>query len=180
MERSRRSFPTAARWSFFQAPLRGFVGPKRAALASRALSQPKGWAERRETFGCLRTRYARRLARRLASHNAGRSPLARLPNVVNRCSKDVVKKFKPRHAPATAHRDDVGPPKHAGNLSFRFGVRRHRLGDERPPAVSEHANIGQNLLSLFLGHFALRVRQLIEALLDLRPKLSAADLGVLL
>src|SRR5262249_27824717 len=67
-----------------------------------------------------------------------------------------------------------------GKLSFRFGVRRHRLHDERPPAVSQHANIGQNLLSLFLGHFALRVRQLIEALLDLRPKLSAADFAVVL
>ena len=54
----------------------------------------EGWAERRETFGCsaehpwgvpsarhktrvnaLATRHARRLARRLASHDAGRSPL---------------------------------------------------------------------------------------------------------
>jgi hypothetical protein len=145
MERSRRSFPTAAGWSFFQAPLRGFVGPKRAALlpspsrsriyptsadlkcrtraspssggegavTSTALAGPisrgqtahlvpaarscarglqpcfapnRGWAERRETFGCLRTRSARRRARRLASHNAGRSPLARLHKVVNRCS----------------------------------------------------------------------------------------------
>ena len=41
----------------------------------------EGWAERRETFGCLRdTRWARSnvacqaLARRLASHDAGRSP----------------------------------------------------------------------------------------------------------
>ncbi len=57
----------------------------------------EGWAERRETFGCsakhpvgvscasqtrvnaLMTRYARRLARRLASHNAGRSPLGAPP-----------------------------------------------------------------------------------------------------
>src|SRR5262249_10665239 len=56
----------------------------------------EGWAERRETFGCsgtrwayhlasktrvnaLMTRYARRLARRLASHDAGRSPLGAPP-----------------------------------------------------------------------------------------------------
>ena len=57
----------------------------------------EGWAERRETFGCVRstrgachsasktrvnaltTRHARRLARRLASHNAGRSPLGAPP-----------------------------------------------------------------------------------------------------
>src|SRR5215831_17940430 len=57
----------------------------------------EGWAERRETFGCsaehpwachlasktrvnaLMTRHARRLARRLASHDAGRSPLGAPP-----------------------------------------------------------------------------------------------------
>jgi hypothetical protein len=57
----------------------------------------EGWAERRETFGCVRgtrgachlasktrvnalmTRHARRLARRLASHDAGRSPLGAPP-----------------------------------------------------------------------------------------------------
>src|SRR5262249_15729704 len=47
----------------------------------------EGWAERRETFGCCAkhplgvhvTRHARRLARRLASHDAGRSPLAAPP-----------------------------------------------------------------------------------------------------
>src|SRR5262249_43942194 len=58
----------------------------------------EGWAERRETFGCsakhplglhsvrhktrvnaLMTRQARRLARRLASHDAGRSPLGAPP-----------------------------------------------------------------------------------------------------
>ena len=46
----------------------------------------EGWAERRETFGCLRgTRGARHnaayqaLARRLASHDAGRSPLGAPP-----------------------------------------------------------------------------------------------------
>src|SRR5262249_7839571 len=47
----------------------------------------EGWAERRETFGCSAehpwgvhiTRHARRLARRLASHNAGRSPLGAPP-----------------------------------------------------------------------------------------------------
>src|SRR5262249_11946905 len=47
----------------------------------------RGWAERRETFGCCAkhplgvhiTRHARRLARRLASHNAGRSPLGAPP-----------------------------------------------------------------------------------------------------
>jgi len=46
----------------------------------------EGWAERRETFGCVRgTRGTRRnaayqaLARRLASHDAGRSPLGAPP-----------------------------------------------------------------------------------------------------
>src|SRR5262245_21428728 len=49
--------------------------------------EPRGWAERRETFGCCAkhplgvhiTRHARRLARRPASHNAGRSPLGAPP-----------------------------------------------------------------------------------------------------
>src|SRR5262245_7920813 len=67
-----------------------------------------------------------------------------------------------------------------GGLSFRFGVRRHRLGDERPPSISNGANLGQDLLSPVFGHFALGVCQLIEALLNLRPKLSAADLAVIL
>ena len=62
-----------------------------------SLTRIEGWAERRETFGCsaehpwgvscasktrvnaLMTRYARRLARRLASHDAGRSPLGAPP-----------------------------------------------------------------------------------------------------
>jgi hypothetical protein len=44
------------------------------------------------------------------------------------------------------------------NPSFRFSVRRHRLGYERPPSVSNDANIGQDLSSFFFGHFALRVR----------------------
>src|SRR5246500_2175247 len=54
-----------------------------------SLHRPRieGWAERRETFGCSAehpwgvhiTRYARRLARRLASHDAGRSPLGAPP-----------------------------------------------------------------------------------------------------
>jgi hypothetical protein len=47
----------------------------------------EGWAERREPFGCSAeqpvgvhvTRHARRLARRLASHDAGRSPLGAPP-----------------------------------------------------------------------------------------------------
>src|SRR5262249_11421685 len=47
----------------------------------------EGWAERRESFGCCAehplglhiTRQARRLARRLASHDAGRSPLGAPP-----------------------------------------------------------------------------------------------------
>src|SRR5262249_23909736 len=75
----------------------------RDALASEAcdfcFAHPeRGWAERRETFGCsaehpcgvrsarhktrvnaLMTRHARRLARRLASHDAGRSPLGAPP-----------------------------------------------------------------------------------------------------
>src|SRR5262249_36017780 len=88
----------------------------------------------------------------------------------------------PRLAPPSGCLPGRPPMSKAGKESFstRFGVRRHRLRDERPPAVSQHANVGQNLLSLFLGHFALRVRQLIEALLDLRPKLSAADFAVVL
>jgi hypothetical protein len=90
----------------------GFVSPKCAATAlallltmsnslprsrggfapgvlHRCFTHPesRGWAERRETFGCSAehpwgvhiTRHARRLARRLASHNAGRSPLGAPP-----------------------------------------------------------------------------------------------------
>jgi hypothetical protein len=45
-----------------------------------------------------------------------------------------------------------------GRRSFRFRVRRHRRRYERPPSVSYRANVGQELLSLVLGHFALRVR----------------------
>jgi hypothetical protein len=52
-----------------------------------SLTPVEGWAERRETFGCSAehpwgvhvTRHARRLARRLASHDAGRSPLGAPP-----------------------------------------------------------------------------------------------------
>src|SRR5262249_17086525 len=51
-----------------------------------SLTPNEGWAERRETFGCVRsTRWAyhdairQALARRLASHNAGRSPLGAPP-----------------------------------------------------------------------------------------------------
>ena len=52
-----------------------------------SLTPNEGWAERRETFGCSAehpwglhvTRQARRLARRLASHDAGRSPLGAPP-----------------------------------------------------------------------------------------------------
>jgi hypothetical protein len=52
-----------------------------------SLTPSRGWAERRETFGCSAehpwgvhvTRHARRLARRLASHDAGRSPLGAPP-----------------------------------------------------------------------------------------------------
>jgi hypothetical protein len=62
-----------------------------------SLTRIEGWAERRETFGCsaehpwarhlasktrvnaLMTRRARPLARRLASHDAGRSPLGAPP-----------------------------------------------------------------------------------------------------
>src|SRR5262245_29334984 len=61
-----------------------FLRPRFATL----LHSPRieGWAERRETFGCVRstrgyaiTRRTRRLARRLASHDAGRSPLGAPP-----------------------------------------------------------------------------------------------------
>src|SRR5215510_11960747 len=62
-----------------------FLRPEFATL----LHSPRieGWAERRESFGCSAehpwgvhmTRHARRLARRLASHDAGRSPLGAPP-----------------------------------------------------------------------------------------------------
>ena len=93
----------------------------------------EGWAERRETFGCsaehpwgvscasktrvnaLMTRYARRLARRLASHDAGRSPLSSAVAVLGsrgRASaifflhtaalvRDDASRFDPSSAPAT-------------------------------------------------------------------------------
>ena len=60
----------------------------RPGFATLLHSPPnEGWAERRETFGCSAehpcgvhiTRHARRLARRLASHDAGRSPLGAPP-----------------------------------------------------------------------------------------------------
>jgi hypothetical protein len=61
-----------------------FFAPGACNFASR--TRIEGWAERRETFGCLRgTRGAyhdairQALARRLASHNAGRSPLGAPP-----------------------------------------------------------------------------------------------------
>src|SRR2546429_7621173 len=68
--------PSRSRGAFLR---RGF-----AAFAS--LPPIEGWAERRETFGCVRgprwTRHnaaCQALARRLASHNAGRSPLGAPP-----------------------------------------------------------------------------------------------------
>jgi hypothetical protein len=64
-------------------PRRGFA-PGLCIFAS--LTPIEGWAERRETFGCVRgTRFAchdaarQALARRHASHNAGRSPLGAPP-----------------------------------------------------------------------------------------------------
>src|SRR5262249_52890670 len=60
-----------------------FLRPGFATLASP--TRIEGWAERRETFGCSGTRGAyhdairQALARRLASHNAGRSPLGAPP-----------------------------------------------------------------------------------------------------
>src|SRR5499433_2207231 len=61
-----------------------FSAPGVCIVAS--LTRKEGWAERRETFGCVRsTRGARHnaarqaLARRLASHDAGRSPLGAPP-----------------------------------------------------------------------------------------------------
>src|SRR5260370_14284978 len=69
----------------FLVPAARFSRPGFASL----LHSPRieGWAERRETFGCSAehpwglhvTRQARRLARRLASHDAGRSPLGSPP-----------------------------------------------------------------------------------------------------
>src|SRR5262249_8934882 len=65
-------------------PAARFLRPGLLTFAS--LTRIEGWAERRETFGCQRapvgravSRHARRLARRLASHNAGRSPLGAPP-----------------------------------------------------------------------------------------------------
>jgi hypothetical protein len=67
----------------FSFPRRAFA-PGLCIFAS--LTPVEGWAERRETFGCVRgTRWARHdaarqaLARRLASHDAGRSPLGAPP-----------------------------------------------------------------------------------------------------
>jgi hypothetical protein len=64
-------------------PRRAFA-PGSCTFAS--LTPIEGWAERRETFGCVRgTRWAchdaarQALARRLASHDAGRSPLGAPP-----------------------------------------------------------------------------------------------------
>src|SRR6266478_6772186 len=61
-----------------------FLRPGFASLLHRP--RIEGWAERRETFGCVRgTRGAyhdairQALARRLASHDAGRSPLGAPP-----------------------------------------------------------------------------------------------------
>src|SRR5262245_44754412 len=64
---------------------RAFLRPGFASLLHRL--RIEGWAERRESFGCSAehpcglhmTRQARRLARRLASHDAGRSPLGAPP-----------------------------------------------------------------------------------------------------
>src|SRR5438876_8095878 len=77
----------------------------------------------------------------------------------------------------TTRRDSVhsSAPEH---LSFRFAVRRHRRGYEWPPPVSYRANVGQDLLSLVFGHLPLRVGQLVEALLNFRPKLTAAAFAV--
>jgi hypothetical protein len=74
----------------------------------------------------------------------------------------------------------IGPRAPGENSSFWLRIRGQRRGYERPPSLAEGANISQDLLALFLGHFALRIRQLIEALLDFRPKLSATDFAVLL
>src|SRR5260370_41880476 len=79
-----------------------------------------------------------------------------------------------------ATRPFICPRNTPEHLSFRFGVRRHRRGYEWPPSVSYRANVGQDLLSLVFGHLALRVGQLVEALLNFRPTFSPADFAVLL
>ena len=99
----------------------------------------------------------------------------------SKCSRDRAAIFGAAYsAPVRDDPSGLGPficPEH---LSFRFGVRRHGRRYERPPSVSYRANVGQDLLSLVFGHFALRVGQLVEAFLDFRPKLRAADFAVLL
>jgi hypothetical protein len=104
-----------------------------------------------------------RLRRRPSMSEADES-LARPRDVVNRRSQNVAA-WMPHQiwvqgAPVRGDARDQSsvrrnPP---GGLSFRFSVRRYRLGDERPPSVSQHANVGQDLLSFVFGHFALRVR----------------------
>src|SRR5262252_10002718 len=116
---------------------------------------------------------ARHLAR-LALSIVGASPVNNRRNGgtagTPRGIRDEASRFDPSSAPETPH----------GRRSFRFRVRRHRRRYERPPSLSYRANVGQDLLSFVFGHFALRVRQVIETLLDFRPKLRAADFAVLL
>ena len=79
-----RSFPSHDVKQPLSFPRRVFLRPGLLTFAS--LTRIEGWAERRETFGCVRgtrgtCRIAARqaLARRLASHDAGRSPLGAPP-----------------------------------------------------------------------------------------------------
>src|SRR5262249_695448 len=97
-------------------------------------------------------RHLARLASFLLTSIVGASPVNNRRNGgtagTTRGIRDEASRFDPSSAPETPH----------GRRSFRFRVRRHRRRYERPPSVSYGANVGQDLLSLVLGHFALRVR----------------------
>src|SRR5437899_7761702 len=90
----------------------------------------------------------------------------------SKCSRDRAAIFGAAYsAPVRDDPSGLGPficPEH---LSFRFGVRRHGRRYERPPSVSYRSNVGQDLLSLFFWHFALRVVHMVDALVHFRPKL---------
>jgi hypothetical protein len=130
-------------------PAARFPRPGFCIIAS--LTRIEGWAERRETFGCsaehpwgvscasktrvnaLMTRYARRLARRLASHNAGRSPLGAPPWRFWASGP----RFRLRHDPRSVQR---APRSQVVVPGGRLPGPPEASGYE-PPAAGRHASL---------------------------------------
>jgi len=117
---------------------RRMSAPEFCIVAS--LTPNEGWAERRETFGCVRsTRGARHdaacHARRLASHDAGRSPLGAPPWRFWAPGAALPSPWAPTvlQRRAVALRIRAASSSHPGRSAWRAGSRASRASGYEPP-----------------------------------------------